>query len=64
MIPPRNFPEGNLKLVEISPKGEKLILQESGNSTVQRTRMQELRHDLLMSDPTRNLVIQENNAPI
>jgi hypothetical protein len=62
MIPPRIFPPGVLQLFEVSANGEKVLLQELPTSSRNRERMQNIRHDLLLVHPTRNLVVTENNA--
>jgi hypothetical protein len=61
MIPPRFVPEGILQLIEI--KGEdKILLHELSMSSKNRDRINQLRTDMLMLDPTRNLAIGENNS--
>jgi hypothetical protein len=62
MIPPRIFPPGVLQLFEVSASVEKVLLQELPTSSRNRERMQNIRHDLLLVHPTRNLVVTENNA--
>jgi hypothetical protein len=62
MIPPRIFPPGVLQLFEISTTGEKVLLEELPTSSRNRERMQNIRHDLLLVHPTRNLIVTENNA--
>lgn len=61
MIPPHFVPPGILQLFEIIDN-EKILLQELPTSTGNRIRINQTRHDLLMINPTRNLVISENNA--
>jgi hypothetical protein len=61
MIPPRFMPAGILQLVEI--KGdEKILLQELSMSSKNRDRINKIRNDMLMIDPTRNLAVGENNS--
>jgi hypothetical protein len=61
MIPPRFVPPGLLQLYEI--KGdERELLHEFPATSSNRDRINRIRLDLLMIDPTRNLVVSENNA--
>jgi len=62
MIPPRIFPPGVLQLFEVFTDGEKVLLQELPTSSRNRERMQNIRHDMLLVHPTKQLVISENNA--
>lgn len=62
MIPPRNFPEGVLKLIEYEGKTPVKTLVELPSSSKNRLRIQQMRNDLLMVNPTLNLQIRENNA--
>jgi hypothetical protein len=62
MIPPRIFPPGVLQLFEVSANGEKVLLQELPTSSRNRERMQNIRHDMLLVHPTKQLTISENNA--
>lgn len=62
MIPPRSFPPGNLKLVEVEGNTITKIHAELSNSNVNRHRIQNMRNDLLMINPKLNLQIRENNA--
>ncbi len=62
MIPPRNFPPGVLKLVEMDGKRIVKVHAELSSSNSNRQRIQNMRNDLLMVHPTLNLQIQENNA--
>jgi hypothetical protein len=61
MIPPRFVPPGVLQLYEVFG-GEKTLLQELPTSSKNRDRINRIRLDLLMIDPTRNLVVSENNS--
>jgi P pilus assembly chaperone PapD len=55
------MPAGILQLVEI--KGdEKILLQELSMSSKNRERINKIRNDMLMIDPTRNLAVGENNS--
>jgi hypothetical protein len=60
MIPPRFVPPGVLQLYEVVG-GEKTLIQELPTSSRNRDRINRIRLDLLMVDPTRNLVVSENN---
>ena len=61
MIPPRFVPPGVLQLYEVVD-GEKTLIQELPTSSRNRDRINRIRLDLLMVDPTRNLVVSENNS--
>jgi hypothetical protein len=61
MIPPRFVPPGVLQLFEIDGTERKLI-QELPTSSKNRDRINRIRNDLLMVNPTLNLTISENNA--
>ena len=61
MIPPRIFPPGILQLFEVVGD-EKNLLQELPTSSKNRSRINQIRNDMLMVDPTRNLVVSENNT--
>jgi hypothetical protein len=61
MIPPRFVPPGVLQLYEVVG-GEKTLIQELPTSSRNRDRINRIRLDLLMVDPTRNLTISENNS--
>ena len=61
MIPPRIFPPGVLQLFEVSGN-EKTLIQELPTSSRNRERINQIRNDMLMVDPTKNLVISENNS--
>lgn len=62
MIPPRNFPPGTLKLVEYRDGKPFKTHAELPSSTRNRTRIQQMRNDLLMVDSKMDLQIRENNA--
>ena len=61
MIPPHFVPPGVLQLYEIMD-GEKNLIQELPSSSKNRMRINQMRNDMLMVNPTRNLVVSENNA--
>ena len=61
MIPPRNFPPGILQLFEVIGD-EKTLLHELPTSSKNRERINQIRNDMLMVDPTKNLVVSENNS--
>ena len=61
MIPPRFVPEGVLQLIEIDGD-EKTLIQELPMSSKNRDRINQMRTDMLMIDPTRNLAVGENNS--
>jgi hypothetical protein len=61
MIPPRFVPPGTLQLYEVSGN-ERTLLEEFTTSSKNRDRINRIRNDMLMLDPTRNLVVSENNA--
>ena len=61
MIPPRFMPEGVLQLVEYSGD-EKILIHELPMSSKNRDRINKMRNDMLMSNPTRNLAVGENNS--
>ena len=60
MIPPRFVPAGILQLIEIQGD-EKILLQELPMSSKNRDKINKIRNDMLMVDPTRNLAVGENN---
>lgn len=62
MIPPRNFPEGNLKLIEYEGDEVIRIHAEYPSTNRYRDKVQNLRNDLLMVNPKLDLRIVENNA--
>jgi len=57
MVPP-----GNLKLYEVVSETEKVLIQEFVTSSFNRSKINELRNDLLMIHPTKTYIIVENNA--
>lgn len=61
VIPPRFMPPGVLQLVELLGE-EKILVQELPMSSKNRDRINKMRNDMLMIDPTRNLVVSENNS--
>ncbi len=61
MIPPRFVPEGILQLYEVIGD-EKTLIQELPMSSKNRDRMNKMRNDMLMLNPTKTLVVSENNA--
>lgn len=62
MNPPRNFPAGNLKLVEMNGKELVKVHADLPSSTKNRNLIQNMRLDLLMINPKLDLQIRENNA--
>ena len=61
VIPPRFVPEGILQLIEMRGD-EKVLLQELAMTSRNRERINKIRNDMLMIDPTLNLAIGENNS--
>lgn len=61
MIPPRFVPEGILQLIE-TRGDEKILLEELPMSSKNRDRINQMRTDMLMVDPTLNLAVGENNS--
>jgi hypothetical protein len=61
MIPPRFTPPGVLQLYEVVGD-EKTLIVELNTSSKNRDRINRMRNDMLMVDPTKTLVISENNA--
>jgi len=61
MIPPRFTPPGILQLFEVVGD-KKTLLIELVASSKNRNRINQMRNDMLMVDPTKTLVISENNA--
>ena len=61
MIPPRFVPPGVLQLYEVNGN-EKVLIQELPTSSRNRERINQMRNDMLMINPTRNLQLSENNA--
>lgn len=62
MIPPRNFPPGVLKLVELEAGKIVRTHAELPTSSKNRMRIQQMRNDLLMTNSRLDLQIRENNA--
>ena len=62
MIPPRNFPPGLLKLVELNGKEIVKVHAEFPSTARYREKIQNMRNDLLMANPKLDLQIRENNA--
>lgn len=62
MIPPRNFPPGVLKLVEFEDGKPVRVHAELPSSTKNRSRIQLMRNDLLMTNSKLDLQIRENNS--
>ena len=61
MIPPRNFPESHISLVELREKQVIKTHAKLPSTTRNRYRLQNMRNDLLMVDPKLDLQILENN---
>jgi hypothetical protein len=61
MIPPRFLPPGILQLVQIDGD-EKTLIIELPMSSKNRDKINKIRNDMLMVDPTRNLAVGENNS--
>jgi hypothetical protein len=61
MIPPRFVPPGILQLYEVLGD-EKILIQELPTSSKNRDRINKMRNDILMVNPTKNLIVSENNA--
>jgi len=61
VIPPRFMPEGVLQLVEYEGD-EKVLIHELPMSSKNRDRINKMRNDMLMSNPTRSLAVGENNS--
>jgi hypothetical protein len=61
VIPPRFIPPGILQLYEVSGE-EKTLLIELTTSSKNRDKINRIRNDMLMVDPTKTLIISENNA--
>lgn len=62
MIPPRNFPPGVLKLVEMEDRDIVKVHAEFPSTSRYREKIQNLRNDMLMVNPKLDLQIRENNA--
>ena len=61
MIPPRFVPSGTLQLYEVVGD-EKTLIQELPTSSKNRDRINKMRNDMLMINPTKTLILSENNA--
>jgi hypothetical protein len=61
MIPPRFVPEGILQLYEVVGE-QKILVEELPTSSKNRDRINQLRNQMLMIDPTKTLVVSENNC--
>ena len=61
MIPPRFVPPGILQLYEVVGD-EKTLLIELPTSSKNRDRINRMRNDILMVNPTKTLIVSENNA--
>jgi len=61
MIPPRFVPPGILQLYEIDGD-EKILIQELNASSKNRHKINQMRNDLLMINPTKTYTVSENNA--
>ncbi len=61
MIPPRFVPPGILQLYEVNGD-EKTLVIELPTSSKNRDRINKMRNDILMVNPTKNLIVSENNA--
>jgi hypothetical protein len=62
MIPPRFTPPGILQLFQVESNGEKELIEELPTTSRNRDRIHRIRNDMLMVDPTLNLIVSENNA--
>jgi len=62
MISPRIFPPGVLQLLEIFSNKERIVIEELPTSSKNRQRINDLKNQMLMLDPTKNLQINENHA--
>lgn len=62
MIPAHSFPPGVLQMFEVEPDGTKLLLQELPTSAKNRDRIHTMRNDILIVNPTKTIIISENNA--
>lgn len=61
MIPPRFVPPGILQLYEVQGN-EKVLIEELPSSSKNRDRINKMRNDLLMINPTKTYTLTENNA--
>jgi hypothetical protein len=49
-------------MYEVEPDGVKHLLQELPTSSKNRERMQTMRNDILIVNPSKTIIISENNA--
>lgn len=61
MIPPRFVPPGLLQLYEVNGDS-KVLLAELPTSSKNRDKINRIRNDLLMINPTKTYILTENNA--
>ena len=61
MIPPRFVPPGILQLFEVVGD-ERILVEELTSSSKNRDKINQLRNQLLMINPTKQYVLSENNA--
>jgi hypothetical protein len=61
VIPPKFVPKGILQLIEITGE-EKILLHELPMSPKNRDRINQMRTDMLMINPKRDLAVGENNS--
>ena len=61
MIPPRFVPPGILQLYEVVGDEKNLVI-ELPTSSKNRDRINKMRNDILMVNPTKTLIVSENNA--
>lgn len=61
MIPPRFVPPGILQLYEVDGD-DKILLEELPTTSRNRDRINKMRNDILMVNPTKTIIISENNA--
>ena len=62
VIPPRKFPEGTIKLLQINPDGTKTVLEERTATQKARMTLQQKINESLMLNPTLQFILVENNA--
>ena len=61
MIPPKFVPPGILQLYEVNGN-EKILVEELPTTPQNRDRINKMRNDLLMVNPSKDLRLSENNA--
>jgi hypothetical protein len=61
MFPPRFVPPGILQLYEVVGD-KKTLVEELPMSSKNRDRINKIRNDILMVNPTKTLIVSENNA--